>query len=140
MSAAKLTAAMAAYEESTRVPVAVSQEELIASLAQAVAASIWRQWHVELTDAQDDDLFSLVLVETQRFVARAFRYGDGLRAFRSGLSAKRKSIHCGARQGAEQVAVAYVSGIVSNAEDEQIPRCGRVRPQCPVAVLRPKIA
>jgi len=103
---------------------------------------IGRQSRIEssnVPDSQDDDFFALVLVEAQSFVARAFRNGDGLCAFRSGLRAERKTILCGARQGAEQVAVANVSGIVSNTEDEQIFRCGRFRLQCAAAVLRPKI-
>src|SRR5450759_1581628 len=33
-------------------------------------------------DSKDDAFFALVLAEAQSFVARAFRYGDGLRAFR----------------------------------------------------------
>ena len=36
-------------------------------------------------DSQDDDFFALVLAESQGFVARSFRYGDGLRTFRGGL-------------------------------------------------------
>src|SRR5450756_2570810 len=103
---------------------------------------IGRQSRIEssnVPNSQDHDFFALVLVEAQSFVARAFRYGDGLRAFRGGLRAERNTILYGARQGAEQVAVANVSGIVSNAEDEQIFRFGRVRLQCPAAVLRPKI-
>src|SRR3990172_2907360 len=91
-------------------------------------------------NSQDDDFFALVLVEAQSLVARAFRSGDGLCAFRGGLRAERKTILRGARQGAEQVTVANVSGIVRNTEDEQIFRFGRVRPQCAAAVLRPKIA
>ena len=82
--------------------------------------------------SQDDDFRALVLVEAQSFVARAFRYRDGLCAFRSGLRAERKTIVFGARQGAEQVTVANVSGIVGNAEDEQIFRFGR----SPAAVCR----
>ena len=56
---------------------------------------IGRQSRIEssnVPDSQDDDFLALVLVEAQSFVARAFRYGDGLCAFRGGLRAERKPI------------------------------------------------
>ena len=90
-------------------------------------------------DSQYDNFLALVLVEAESFIARALRYGDGLGALCGRLRAERKPILCDSGQGAKQVSVANVSGIVSDAEDEQFFRFGGVRLQWADSMFHPKI-
>ena len=60
MSVHPLMAAMEHYCSSTGYPVASSQDELVTTLRRAVSMAIFRTWHVELSDAQEDDLHAAI--------------------------------------------------------------------------------
>src|ERR1039458_5172297 len=104
---------------------------------------VGRQSRIEsanVPDAEYDDLLALVLVEAQRFVAGAFRHGDCLSSSGGGLRAEGEPVFFHSGQSAKKEAVANVSGIVRNAEEEQIFCFGGIRLHCDAVVLRQEIA
>jgi len=70
--------------------------------------------------AEHGDFLALVLVEAQRFVARPFRDGDCLCPSGGGLRAVGEPVFIHSGQSAKKEAVANVSGILRNAEDEKV--------------------
>jgi len=90
--------------------------------------------------AEHGDFLSLVLVEAQRFVARPFRDGDCLCPSGGGLRVVGEPVFIHSGQSAKKEAVANVSGILRNAEDEKVFCFSGIRLHCDARVLRQEIA